>query len=343
MPRERYQRMLLDKAHARQRWESEPATGVRVEDLDAEEILRTVRLGIQAGRLPESTGSNLEDILDRLQVRRNGRILNAAVVLFGRDVAGDYPQCQLRMARFKGTDKSEFLDNRQVHGHAFYLLEEAMSFLLRHLPVAGRFEAGRLERIDEPLFPVAALREAVTNALCHRTYVHPGGAVSLAMYDDRLEIWSDGTLPFGLTPEDLKRTHQSQPRNPFIAGVFFRRGLIEQWGRGTEEIVRLCVRAGHPEPGFGEQAGAVWVRFLTRSYVPPHRVAHDLTERQREILEVLGSSATLALRDIIARLANAPASATVRGDLYHLKRLGLVDSKGHGRGAVWFLSSQQTN
>lgn len=337
MPQERYQNLLLERAHARRRWENEPATGVGPADLDHEEILRTVRLGLEARRLPESTGSDVEDILDRLQLRRDGQILNAGAVLYGKDLAFDFPQCQLRLARFRGLDKSEFLDNRQVHGHAFQLLEEAMSFLMRHLPVAGRFETGRLERIDEPLFPVAALREAVINALCHRTYMHVGGAVSVAIYDDRLEIWNDGTLPFGLKPEDLKRKHDSRPRNPFIAGVFYRRGLIEQWGRGTEKIVELCVRAGHPEPEFGEQAGSFWVRFLPSGYLAPHRVALDLSKRQREILQVLGSGEKLALRDVIARLHSPPASATVRDDLYHLKRIGLIGSEGHGRGAVWFL------
>ncbi|MCK4305204.1 MAG: hypothetical protein KAY24_13290 [Candidatus Eisenbacteria sp.] len=44
----------------------------------------------------------------------------------------------LRQHGFKGIDKSEFLHNRQVYGHAFELLEEGMAFLLRHLPIAGR-------------------------------------------------------------------------------------------------------------------------------------------------------------------------------------------------------------
>ena len=54
----------------------------------------------------------------------------------------DYLQCQLRMARFQGVDKSEFLDQRQLEGRAFHLLEEAMLFLRRHLPVAGRVVPG---------------------------------------------------------------------------------------------------------------------------------------------------------------------------------------------------------
>lgn len=337
MPQERYQNLLLERAHARNRWENDVAPGVGLDDLDHEEILRTVRLGIEAGRLPESTGKDIGDILDRFQLRRDGQLLNAAVVLFGTRLEQDYPQCLLRMARFKGVDKSEFLDNRQVHGHAFQLLDEAMSFMMRHLPIAGRFEPGRLERIDEPLFPVAALREAVINAICHRTYTHAGGAVSIGIYDDRLEVWSDGTLPFGLKPEDLKRKHDSRPRNPFIAGVFYRRGLIEQWGRGTEEIVTLCVRAGHPEPEFGEQAGSVWVRFLPSGYIAPHRVAHDLSDRQREILHVLAGRASMALREISAALREAPSDRRLREELLHLKRLRLVRQSGHGRGSTWAL------
>jgi len=205
MPQERYQQLLLARAHSRRRWENAPATGIHVVNLDREEILRTVRTGISVGRLPESTGADPADILDRLGLRANGQLLNAAIVLFGTQFLADYPQCQLRMARFRGTDKTEFLDNRQIQGHGFQLLDEAMLFLQRHLPVAGRIQSGLFERVDEPLFPPTALREALVNAVCHRDYAHPGGAISLGIYDDRLEIWSDGTLPFGLSVDDLKR------------------------------------------------------------------------------------------------------------------------------------------
>jgi ATP-dependent DNA helicase RecG len=112
---------------------------------------------------------------------------------------------------------------------------------------------------------------------------------------------------------------------------------VERWGRGTQKIVELCVKAGHPEPEFVEQAGALGVRFLPSGYIAPHRVAHDLTTRQREILQVLARQESLPLRGVMQGLASPPASATVRDDLYHLQRLGLIASRGHGRGAVWFL------
>jgi hypothetical protein len=36
------------------------------------------------------------------------------------------------------------------------------------------------------------------------------------------------------------------------------------------------------------------------------------------------------------------ADRTLRDDLLHLKRLGLINSRGHGRGAVWFLAVEST-
>jgi ATP-dependent DNA helicase RecG len=79
------------------------------------------------------------------------------------------------------------------------------------------------------------------------------------------------------------------------------------------------------------------VRFVPREYIAPHRVTLDLTPRQREILQILAGRATVPLRGILDQLANPPASATLRDDLYHLKRLGLISSQGYGRGAVWML------
>jgi ATP-dependent DNA helicase RecG len=337
MPQERYQQLLLNRLHSRSRWETTPAAGMTLDNLDQEEIRRTVRAGTAVGRLPESTGTNPVDILDRLGLRVGGQLLTAAVILFATRFLPDYPQCQLRMARFKGADKTEFLDNRQVYGHGFQLLDEAMLFLQRHLPVAGRILPGLFERIDEPLFPPVALREALVNAICHRDYAQVGGAISLAIYDDRVEVWSDGTLPFGLKVEDLKRDHRSRPRNPLIADVFYRRGLVERWGRGTQKIVELCVKAGHPEPEFLEQAGAVGVRFLPSGYIAPHRVTHALTARQREILQLLARKEHMALREIRAGLVHPPSDRTLQEDLAHLKRVGVIDASGHGRGATYRL------
>jgi ATP-dependent DNA helicase RecG len=218
------------------------------------------------------------------------------------------------------------------------LLEEADLFLRRHLPVAGRIEAGVMERQDQPLYPPLALREALVNALCHRDYSIPGGAVNLAIFDDRLEIISAGLLPPGITVADLKREHVSRPRNPLIAEVFFRRGLIERWGRGTQKIVELCRTAGQPEPEFEEQAGSVVVRFRPGSYHPPLQVSRELSERQRHVLLTLSDRREWRVQEILAQLENPPSLRSLQADLRTMRELRLVQTSGRGRHARWWLT-----
>jgi hypothetical protein len=57
---------------------------VGLEDLDHEEILRTVRLRIETRRLPEGTGTVVDQILDMLKLREQQHLLNGAVVLLGK-------------------------------------------------------------------------------------------------------------------------------------------------------------------------------------------------------------------------------------------------------------------
>ena len=80
------------------------------------------------------------------------------------------------------------------------------------------------------------------------------------------------------------------------------------------------------------------VRFRPSRYVPPQRIGHDLTKRQRTVLAVLSAGGSgLALRDVLARVSPRAQEWELKGDLAILKALGLVRSSGHGRGARWTL------
>lgn len=340
MSRDEYNRILLEQMHATTRWENEVTEGWKVQDLDTEEIVRTLEEAIRRGRSEDPGTRDPTDILRGLGLlSRDGQLLRAAVVLFARrkHLLPDYPQCRLRLARFRGSDKTDFLDNRQFTDNTFQLLRLAERFLIENLPVAGRIVPNLFERIDDPLYPPLALREALANALCHRDYAIGGGSVGVAIYDDRLEITSSGGLHFGLTVEDLYKPHESLPWNPLIANVFYKRGIIEAWGRGTLKIVELVKRAGLPKPDIEAVSGAVTIRFLPTRYIPPQRVGHNLTPRQQAILEVLAKQQRASSGEI--RLAVDPKAdpRRLRDDLALLRQLGLVGLEGFGRGARWFL------
>ncbi len=153
-------------------------------------------------------------------------------------------------------------------------------------------------------------------------------------------VTPDGTLPFGLTVDDLVRDHDSKPRNPLLAELFYRRGFDRLVGPGDAEDHRpVRVAAGHPPPEFKEQAGSVVVRFIPKGNTPPHRVDHDLTERQRRILHALRDGAPRAMREIRESLQPSPPERTVRDDLKLLRTLGLVTEFRRGPGARWQLRS----
>lgn len=90
-------------------------------------------------------------------------------------------------------------------------------------------------------------------------------------------------------------------------------------------------------PEIEDNGGGVTVRPRPSRYLPPQRVARDLSERQQAILMLLEAKAPegLALREITAQLIPTPQIWEVREELTTLKQLGLIENRGHGRGAYW--------
>jgi ATP-dependent DNA helicase RecG len=325
MAQERYETLLLERGHSRRRWENQEADELTLKDIDRDEVFRLVGIIRSMGRLSGPVGKSLPDVLDRLGLRKGGKLLRAAVVLFGKTFLPDHPQCELRVARFRGLDKTEFLDQRQLRGPAFKLLEEAEIFCQRHFPLPAKIVPSQMRRVETPLIPPDAMREILVNALIHRDYSIAGGAVSLAIFDDRVEVWSAGKYPSGITPESLTRAHLSVQRNPIIAEVFHRTGLIEKWGRGTNRVAEMCVAADIAPPDFEEITGAAVVTFRvpvagaeSRAELGAESKARSLDKR---ILEVLrpgeqsksGLATKLGLSSVTGQLNRAVGALLERG------------------------------
>lgn len=259
MPQTAYNNLLLQRDGNRYRWELLENKNLTLQHLDTNEVLKTVRLGIECGRLPEDTGTDVPVILGKFGLLKDGVLNNAAAVLFGKHEDMEYPQCLLRLARFKGTDKTVFMDSQRIQGNFFQLLNAAMAFIFKHLSLSGTTDT--LEREEHLTIPYKTIREGVLNSLTHRSYKEAGGSVGIAIYDDRVEIENPGTFPPDWDAEKMKSEHESKPQNPLLANVLYKRKVLESWGRGIGLMMSECSKAGLPEPEYKIWADSVTLIF----------------------------------------------------------------------------------
>lgn len=303
MPRERFLRLHEEQTGLTYKWERKVNPELTIDQLDEALIRKVVDGGIRRGRLSEDAkNDNIATILNRLKLLHNGSVRNSAALLFGKDLS-DYPQALVRLARFNGVDKREFIDNKQIIGNIFELASDVMDFFFKHLSLAGSTHK-RMERQDDLEIPYDALREAIVNALCHRAWQQEASTIGIAIYDDRVEIENAGRFPASLSPlrlaedELLKYDNTSLPPNPDIANVMFIGGLIEHWGRGLSMIVRLCETAGLPKPQIIDNGFMVKVIFA-RPIMTGKRTVEEQQDNSRTTVEQQLQVLTASLKRLL--------------------------------------------
>src|SRR5690606_16301045 len=143
-------------------------------------------------------------------------------------------------------------------------------------------------RIETGEYPAPAIREMLLNALIHRNYM--GAMTQIRMYDDSINIWNDGSLPSGISSDSLKRPHRSIPRNPLIADVCFKGGLIDSWGSGTIRIIETCKQANLPEPELIEEFGGFLVTLFKNNLTTEQLTKLGLNDRQLKAVKYVRRS-----------------------------------------------------
>ena len=180
-------------------------------------------------------------------------------------------------------------------GNAFQLADKTLEVLDRKFFVSPISYKG-LQRVESWEYPYEAIREVILNAIVHRDYM--GAPIQISVYDDKLIVWNEGSLPDDLTFEDLKKKHSSRPYNPILASAFFKGGLIEAWGRGTIKIINECKKAGLPEPVIEYSSGgiSVAIRKQKEKTLSNESFKH-LNERQIKAIEFIKNNTRIRNSD----------------------------------------------
>jgi ATP-dependent DNA helicase RecG len=274
-------RFLL-RRHGRT-WDGVPLPGVSLADLDAEALREFRRLAGKSQRLPEAVLDEPDqNLLEKLHLVEGSYLTRAAALLFYPEPERFFTGASVKIGYFESNVDLRYQD--EVQGNLIYQVNQTIEILkAKYLRAWISYEG--LQRIETWPVPLPALREAVLNAVVHRDYAS-GAPIQISVYPDKLMIWNPGELPPDWTVEKLLGKHASIPFNPDIAGVFFRAGMIEAWGRGIERIMISCRETGTPEPEMRYEQTGLWVVF---PYLPEHTIPAGPATSE-VIVEAIGTS-----------------------------------------------------
>jgi len=202
--------------------------------------------------------ADISDVLSRESVLRNlscaGIAHNGCLsytnagLLFFRDNRKNlyFDFTHVICALYKGIDKVDIIDAKNLDGGIMENIDNAMVFLKRNLRV--RYEIKTVQRKNILELPEDALREAVINSVCHRDYFEKGARAMVEIFDDRVEITNPGSVPKGITKDNFGNT--SVTRNPVIASLLHRAHYIERMGTGIMRMNRAMETSGLEKPVF---------------------------------------------------------------------------------------------
>ncbi len=284
-------------------FDAAPCEKTVLDDLDFERIIRFIRTARRARQFPLTEDTSLEELLEHLKLLNDGRLTNAAVLLFGKAPQRHLISSEVRCAHFHGTEVAKPIPSYQVYkGTVFDLVDQAVDFVLSKInrSIGTRVESARAPRTYE--IPEEVVTEAIVNAVAHRDYTD-NGSVQVMLFADRLEVWNPGRLPPPLTLEKLRVAHTSVPGNPLLAESMYLAEYIERMGTGTLDMISRCIDAGLPEPEFAVTQGFVtkiWRAEPARQLELPIEPLID--RRQAEI----------SVRDIVMLQACVQGEATSR-------------------------------
>lgn len=198
--------------------------------------------------------------------------------------------------------------------------------------------------VDYREYPQEAVREVIVNAVVHRDYSRRGQRIRVFMFDDRIEVYSPGPLPPGVSLEKMRRLEpQSVLRNPVIVGVFRDLGsrYIERLGTGIRRMALAMEKHGLPRPQF-EEVGS---EFRVRLMGPGERFMEEVTarpawveglnERQIEAVLYVGEHGRITNREY--RDLTGVSRRWATKELQELVDVGILAVRGTGRAIHYVL------
>ena len=317
----------FDKSVCREMTASDVATDT-VKWYLAEMALRKKKAALPLTTTPD-------ELFVHLGLKRNRAYTWAAALCFAKNPQLWSYRTTLKCTWCEGVEFGRpFLDTDKFEGNLFQLLHQGVDF------VTARLSQARGLRTEGPQAPVKlelpreAIEEALINALVHRDW-HLSASVEVRLFADRLEIWTPGSLPEGITIPELYETHSSYPVNELVLKVFDFAGIIASLGTGIARMIKSCRESGLPDPTWKQQGHSLIITLWKDSWTDVRLNALGLNSRQRSAVGWLKEHRRIAASDYMNLTGVARNTAT--RDLNRLVTAGVIAAEGEGKQTVYRL------
>ena len=320
--------------------------GTSIEDADEHALQRYRALRRNVNPSAEELTYEDQELLEALGCvnKENKLELNiAGLLLFGNSKIqrSNYPMLRVDYIRVPGNSWVPNPDNRfttiDMRGPLLLMVFRLMDAINADLPKGFLLQEGEVQA-GTPGLPVRALREAIVNALMHRSY-REHRPTQVIRYDNRIEIINPG---YSLKPEERLGMPGSETRNPFIAAVFHDTNLAETKGSGIKAMRRLMKDSHLAPPTFesSRENNEFTTRLLLHHFLGEEDIkwltqfsGYELSDSQKQAL--------LFVREVGAidnhtyrQMANCD-TLKASSDLRILKSNNLLKLKGKGKATYY--------
>ncbi len=259
----------------------------------------------------------------------------AGMLLFGKNPQQFLSEAFIICSSFRGITGREAIATKDCTGTLTEQFNQAYNFIVTNLNKAFSITGPRRKEVLE--IPEVAIRELLINAIIHRNY-HLPAPTKIAIYDNRVEIFSPGGFPGPLDTNNLLQG-LSYIRNTIIFKIFREMGYIEKLGSGFIAAFQNYAKRGLPKPEVveGENYIKCILPRMSNLRKQPQRSLQGIHQQPEleDILHLFRTSTEIAVGDVINNLRIPRATATRR--LAQLVQLNVLRSVGRGKATRYVL------